>query len=92
MVFYQVMGWLVFWISLVLAVILFGKYKKLYPVFYLLSVALYIYTAGYIIDIFSLGKLGILAILVVSAGIFMILGYYLSTVLKEDMPLTSSRK
>jgi len=84
MVFYQILGWGVFWISLILAIVLFSVYKKLYPVFYLISIALYIYTAGFMIDTFSFGKFGILTTLVVSAVIFMILGYYLSKVFRSN--------
>jgi hypothetical protein len=80
MVFYEALGWGVFWISFVLAIILFAKYKRIYPVFYLISVALYIFTAGFIIDVFNLGKFGILSVLVISAIVFMVLGYYLSKV------------
>lgn len=86
MVFYEIIGWLVFWVSLILAIVLFVKYKKLYPVFYLISIALYIFTAGYLIDVFEIGKFGTLVILVVSAILFMILGYYLSKVLGDEMP------
>ena len=52
----------------------------------MISMALYIFTAGFVIDVFNLKKLGILTILVLSAAVFMILGYYLSKVLpkKED--------
>lgn len=88
MVFYEVIGWLVFWASLIGAIILFSTYKKIYPVFYLVSIALYIFTAGYMIEIFTFGKFGILTTLVVSAIIFMVLGSYLSKV----MPETPSKK
>jgi len=81
MVFYQILGWGIFWIGLILGIVLFAKYRKLYPVFYMISIALYVFTAGFIIDVFSLGKFGILLTLVVSAVLFMVLGYYLSTVL-----------
>ena len=83
---YPFLGWGVFWVGLIIAIILFAMYKKIYPVFYMISMALYIFTAGFVIDVFNLKKLGILTILVLSAAVFMILGYYLSKVLpkKED--------
>ena len=84
MVFYHILGWAVFWISLILAVVLFAKYKKLHPVFYLISVALYIFTAGYMIEIFAFKQFGVLITLVISAIIFMLLGYYLSRVLSSE--------
>jgi hypothetical protein len=82
--FYEIIGWGVFWISLILAIILFTKYRKLSHVFYLCSVALYIFTAGYMIEIFHFTKFGILATLVLSAILFMTLGWYLSKVLGEQ--------
>lgn len=83
MVFYEIIGWGVFWVSLILAIILFVKYKKLSNVFYLVSVALYIFTAGFAIDVFQLGRFGILTILVISAIVFIVLGYYLSNVISS---------
>ena len=84
MVFYELIGWGVFWISLILAIVLFVKYKKLSYVFYLVSVSLYIFTAGFMIDVFKFSSFGILATLVISALIFIGLGYYLSQVLDSD--------
>jgi hypothetical protein len=81
MVFYPILGWGVFWVSFILAIVLFVKYRKLYTVFYLISIALYIFTAGFAIEVFEFGKFGILSTLVISAVIFMLLGYYLSKVL-----------
>jgi hypothetical protein len=81
MVFYEVIGWLVFWASLIGAIVLFATYKKIYPVFYLVSIALYIFTAGYMIEVFAFGRFGILTTLVISAVIFMVLGRYLSKIL-----------
>lgn len=81
MVFYTFLGWGVFWISFVLAIILFAKYRRLYPVLYMISIALYIFTAGFAIEVFNFGKLGILSTLIISAILFMIIGYYLSKVI-----------
>ena len=81
---YPILGWAVFWVGIVISIILLAINKKLYPVLYVVSVALYIFTAGYIIDFFELGKLGILSVLIFSALIFMVLGFYLSKVLKEQ--------
>lgn len=79
--FYPFVGMGVFWIGLIIAIILFATYKKIYPVFYMASVALYIFTASFMIDVFNLGKLAILSTLIISAVLFMLLGYYLSQVL-----------
>ena len=87
MVFYPILGWGIFWISFVVAIILYSIYRKLYTVIYLISVALYIITAGFMIDAFELGRFGILTTLVVSAILFMLLGYCFSQVL--DLKRTS---
>lgn len=79
----MVFGWGVFIISFVLAIILFARYKKLHPVMYMVSISLYIYTAGFSITAFHIQKFGILTILVVSAIIFMLLGFYLSKVMQN---------
>lgn len=81
MVFYPILGWGVFFISFVLAIVLFAVYRKLYTIFYLISVALYVFTLGFAIDVYNFGRFGVLASLVVSAGLFMLLGYYLSQVI-----------
>jgi len=78
---YPLLGWGVFWISLIISIILFSIYKKLYPVIYLISIALYMFTIGFAIDVFNLQETGILIILVVSAILFMALGFYLSKVI-----------
>ncbi len=78
--FYPFLGWGVFWICFVIAIILFGKFKRLYPVFYLISVGLYIFTVGFMIDVFEFKEFGVLGSLVISAIVFMLLGFYLSKV------------
>ena len=84
--FYPFLGWAVFWISVITSIVLFAKYKKMSSIFYLISVSLYIFTAGFAIDVFEFGKFGILTTLVLSALIFMLLGYYLSKVLHHEEP------
>ena len=84
MVWYPILGWGVFWISFIVAIVLFSVYKKLSVIFYLVSVALYVFTAGFFMDVFDIGKFGILATLVFSAVVFMLLGFYLSKVLDLD--------
>jgi hypothetical protein len=81
---YPILGWGVFWIGLVVSIILFSIYKKLYPILYLISVCLYIFTAGFMIDVFDLTSPGILATLVFSSLLFMGIGFYLSKVLHLD--------
>ena len=82
--FYEILGWFIFWIALIMAIVLFAVYKKPSNVLYLTSVSLYVFTAGFIIDVFKFGRFGILAVLILSAIVFMALGYYLSQVLGND--------
>ncbi|MDO8563859.1 MAG: hypothetical protein Q7R87_02535 [Nanoarchaeota archaeon] len=82
--FYPLLGWGVFWVTFILGIILFFTYKRLYTVFYLISMSLYIFTAGFMIDVFNFTKLGILSTLIFSALVFMLLGYYLSKVLNLE--------
>lgn len=84
MAYYPLLGWGIFWVSFVLSIILFVKYRKLYTIFYLIGLALYIFTAGFLIDVYSFGKFGILITLVISAIFFMLVGYYLSKVLNLE--------
>ena len=81
---YPVLGWIVFWIALVVAIIMFAKTKKFHPVMYLSSVALYIFTIGFAIDVFNMGKLGILSLLIFSAIIFIAIGFYFSRAAGEQ--------
>ena len=84
MVWYPIVGWLVFWIAFVAGITLFIIYRKLYNIFYLVSISLYIFTIAFMIDVFNFGKIGILSTLVFSAVIFMLIGYYLSLVFSKD--------
>ncbi len=72
----SVLGWGIFFIGLVLAIVLFAIRKKFYPVMYVVSVALYIFTIGFIIDAFNIGKEGNLILLAFSALVFIVLGMY----------------
>lgn len=83
MVWYIALGWGVFWISFLVAIILFASYKKLYPVLYMVSISLYIFSAGFLIDAFKLPKIGILITLIFSACLFMLIGYYFSKVFEK---------
>ena len=77
-------GWGIFFIGLVVAVIIFATKKKFYPVMYLVSVATYIFTIGFIIDAFDIGKNGVLMLLAISAVVFIALGYYFSTKINKE--------
>ena len=77
---YPFLGWGVFIIGLIVAIVMFSNMKKIYPVFYVASIALYIFTAGFYMDVFNLAKGGILTVLVISAALFMLLGWYFSSI------------
>lgn len=75
---YPFLGYGIFWIGLVLAVVLFAMMRKFYPVFYLASIAVYIFTLGFVIDVFSLGKESILFLLACSTLLMIGIGMFLS--------------
>jgi hypothetical protein len=68
----------IFWIGLIAAIITYAMKRKWYPIMYLISICLYIFTVGFIIDVFDISKNGILLILAFSALIMIGLGIYLS--------------
>ena len=78
MAWYPVLGYGIFWIGLVVSIILYAMKRKWYPIMYLISVSLYIFTVGFIIDVFELSKNGILLTLAFSTLVMIGLGIYLS--------------
>ena len=78
MAWYPFLGFGIFWIGLIAAIILYAIKRKWFPVFYLISVCVYIFTVGFIIDVYELKKNGILAILAFSTVIMILAGLYLS--------------
>ena len=83
MAWYPFLGYGVFWIGLVVAIIIYAMKRKWNPIMYLISVCLYIFTVGFVIDVFDLSKNGILLILAFSALVMIGLGYYLSKKFKK---------
>ena len=84
MVWYPFLGWGVFIIGLIVAIVMFSNMKKIYPIFYVASIALYIFTAGFFIDVYDLAKGGVLLVLVISAILFMLLGWYFSRIFSHQ--------
>ena len=80
---YPFLGYGVFWIGLVVSIILYAMKRKWYPLMYLISISLYIFTVGFVIDVFDIGKNGILLILALSSAIMIGLGVYLSKKFKS---------
>ena len=78
MVWYPLIGWGVFWLGLIIAIILYAMKRKWYPIMYLISVCVYVFTVSFVIDAYDLSKNGILGALAFSAAIMISLGFYLS--------------
>jgi len=72
------LGWGVFVLAVIIAIIIFSMKRKFYPIMFLLSIATYVYTIGFAIDKFSIGKNGILGLLIFSALLLILLGVYFS--------------
>jgi len=73
-----VFGWSIFFIGLIVAIILFSIRKKFYPVMYLVSIATYIFTVGFVIEAFDFNKNLILITLAISSGVFILAGVYMA--------------
>jgi len=82
-------GWGIFFIGLVIAIILFAVRRRFYPVMYLVSIATYIFTVGFVINAFDFGRDLILLTLAVTSIVFIFLGVYIS---KKFEKLKSSFK
>jgi hypothetical protein len=76
-------GWFVFILGMIAGFYMFNRYKRLYTLFYLISICVYIFTIAYAIDVFSLGRGWILILLLLSAALFLLLGYYFSHIISE---------
>jgi hypothetical protein len=81
---YPVLGWGIFWIGLIASIILFSIKRKWYPIMYLVAISLYIFTIGFMIDVFEMGKNGIMLMLTISALIMILIGWYLSSTSNSD--------
>lgn len=87
------LGILTYIVALILAIIFYIRYKKVYLVVIIASIATYIFAVFYTWDIFELNKNWILAMLVLSTLIMMGLGKYFSSFkIEEDKPKTSLKE
>ena len=80
---YPYLGYGVFWIALIVSIILYAIKRKFYPIMMLISISLYIFTVGFVIDVQDIGKNGILLILAFSSFIMLGLGWYWSKKFKS---------
>ncbi|OGI14749.1 hypothetical protein A3K63_02635 [Candidatus Micrarchaeota archaeon RBG_16_49_10] len=81
---YTALGYGLFWVGLVVSIILYAVKRKWYPIVYVISVALYIFTVTFVIEAFSLSKNWILLLLALSSALMIGVGVYLSRRFKED--------
>ena len=79
MVWSSILGYGVFWIGLVVAIILYAVKRKWYPIMYLICVSLYIFTVGFMIDVFNFSTNETLLTLAFSAVLMIVAGIYLSS-------------
>lgn len=78
MAWYPFLGYGVFWLGLIVAIIIYIKKRKFYPLLYLISIALYIFTVGFMIDVFNFSRNLIILTLALSAALFIFLGIFIS--------------
>ena len=83
-------GWGIFFIGLVVAIILFAIRKRFYPVMYLVSTALYIFSVGFIIDAFDFERNGIFSMLAISTVVFIGVGWYVGRKFEKMKDMFSS--
>ncbi len=79
MVWYPLLGYGIFWIGLIASIVIYASMRKWYPMMYLISVCLYLFTVAYVIDVFDFAREGILLTLAFSAIVMIGLGMYLSS-------------
>lgn len=77
------MWWLLlFWVLLipllVVMGVVYGTSRKLYKLFYVLTLFTYVIFIAYVIDVFHLGKQWVLLLLVGSAALMLFIGYYMT--------------
>lgn len=86
-------GILVFIVALVIATIYYVRYKKVYLIAFVASVATYVFAVFYTWDVFELHKNWILVILATSSVLMLFLGKYFSKFeLKKDKIHTSLKE
>lgn len=74
---YPALGFFLVFVGIIISIILFFTKKKWYPVLYTISILIYIFTVGFVIDVFDFTKNGILLILAVSAALMILVGSYI---------------
>ena len=72
-------GFLVFIIGVIFALIYYFRYKKIYLLSFILSIVVYVFAVFYTWDVFELEKNGIFLLLITSTIIMIFVGKYFST-------------
>ena len=83
MAWYPAVGYSVFWIALVVAIILYVMKRKWYPIAYLISISLYGFAVAFVIDVFDLTRAWTLLTLAISSVLMIFLGWHLSKRFKD---------
>jgi uncharacterized protein YebE (UPF0316 family) len=78
MVWSQILERTILWIALIASVVLYSLKRRWYQVMYLVSLALYIFTVVFVIDVFDISKNWILFLLAFSTCVMVGVGFYLS--------------
>ncbi len=72
---YPFLGYGIFWLGLVASIFIFAIKRKWFPIMYLITISLYIFTVGFVINVFDLGKNWTLLILAFSSLLMILLGF-----------------
>jgi len=71
-------GILVYLVAIILAVIYYFKYKKIFLIGFIASIATYVFAVFYTFDVYEPNKNYVLSILIISTIIMVFLGNYIS--------------
>jgi len=71
-------GILILLAGIITSITLYAIKKKWYPVMFIISVGLLVFTSIFIIDVFDLSKNGILIVLASTTVVMLAIGYYSS--------------
>lgn len=74
---YPALGFFLVFIGIIISIILFIVKRKWYPVLYTISILIYVFTVGFVIDVFDFTKNGVLLILAFSAALMIYVGSYI---------------
>ncbi|MGM5483915.1 MAG: hypothetical protein ACQER9_03300 [Nanobdellota archaeon] len=78
MAWYPTLGYIIFSIALLAMIIIYLNTRKWYPIAYIISITTYIFTLGFIIDVYQLSKNWIILLLLFTALLMVIIGKYIS--------------